>query len=133
MSSPDAPRQSSEDLTFEQELAEVERSLQELKTRHTQVQQDEATQATLRQRQAELKAGPRSPQTKAELAQIQDKLDELELNLESRLFTWDKPFWQIIRFGGVGLVLGWLFAFAVLQSPKPAPPPAPNSNPTTQP
>ena len=127
MSRPDANGQQSEELDFDQELAQVERSLQELKHRYTQVQQDQARQAQLQSRQETLKQQLKrqpSPTLKTELKQIEAQLEELSVNLESQLFTWGslkESFWQIIRFGGLGMVLGWLLAFAVLQSPKPEP------------
>jgi ABC-type phosphate transport system auxiliary subunit len=124
MSRLDAADLTSDDLTFEQELAEVERSLQELKDRHSQVQQAETAQATLKQRQEQVKhqlQQATSSELKAELQQIQGSLDELEVKLESRLFSWEKPFWQIVRFGGAGLVIGWGLAFMVLRSPQPQP------------
>jgi len=40
----------------------------------------------------------------------------LETNLESQLFSWTslkRPFWQIIRFGGLGVVIGWLLRSCV--------------------
>jgi predicted RNase H-like nuclease (RuvC/YqgF family) len=122
---------------FEQELAAVERSLHDLKERYTQVQQDERTQAQLQERKEQIKRQMgRSPtaELKAELKRLQTQLDELEVNLESNLFSWGslrEPFWQIIRFGGLGIVIGWSIAFAVLQSPNPStrpPLPAPQSS-----
>ena len=116
---------STDEPNFEQELVEVERSLQELKDRHSQVQQAETAQATLKQHQAQVKRqlqNAASPELKAELQHIQDSLDDLEVKLESRLFSWEKPFWQIVRFGGAGLVVGWGLAFTVLRSPQPQPP-----------
>ncbi len=130
MSPPDANGQQSEELEFEQTLAEVERSLQSLKDRHTQIQNDQQRQADLRKRQEQVKRQLRSTPSsalKTELQQIQDQLDELEVALESRLFslsTLKEPFWQIVRFGGLGLILGWSLAFAVLHSPQPNPQPA---------
>lgn len=116
---------------FEQEFATVERSLRDLKERYTQVQQDEQTKAQLQERKEQLKGRGRSssPDLKAELTRLQTQLDELEVNLESKLFSWGslrEPFWQIVRFGGLGVVVGWSIAFAVLQSPNPSPrPPLP--------
>ncbi|WP_245940044.1 hypothetical protein [Stenomitos frigidus] len=122
----------SEAQAFEQELATVERSLHDLKERYTQIQQDQQIQAQFQERQEQLKRQlQRSPtaELKAELSRLQTQLDELEVNLESKLFTWGslrEPFWQIIRFGGLGLVIGWSIAFAVFQSPNPSPrPPLP--------
>jgi hypothetical protein len=130
MSPPDANGQQSEELEFEQRLAEVERSLLALKDRHTQIQQGQQRQSDLKARQENLKGQLRntpSPVLKAELQQIQDQLDELEVSLESRLFslsTLKEPFWQAVRFGGLGLIIGWGLAFAVLQNPQPDSPPA---------
>lgn len=131
---PSAENPLPEDVNFEQAIAEVERSLQALKARYTQVQRDQQEQAQLRQRQEQVERElqqTQQPALKAELQQIQDRLDELEVNLESQLFSWGslkESFWQVIRFGGLGVVMGWLLAFAVLQSPRPEPPaPLPNS------
>ncbi|XHX77118.1 MAG: hypothetical protein RBJ76_22170 [Stenomitos frigidus ULC029] len=133
--SPDSAPSHNEDLpladaqTFEPEFAAIERSLADLKERYTQVQQDEQTQAQLQERQKQLKQqSQRSPSAalKAELAQLQTQLDALEVTLESRLFSWGslrEPFWQIVRFGGLGIVIGWSIALAVLQSPNPSPQP----------
>ncbi|NJP10839.1 MAG: hypothetical protein HC866_16315 [Leptolyngbyaceae cyanobacterium RU_5_1] len=123
---------------FEQELAGVERSLQALKNRYLQVQRDQQTQAHLRSRKEQIKRPLQhaaSSELNAELKQIQAQLDELEFNLESRLFTWGslkEPFWQIIRFSGLGMILGWFLAFVLLSSPNPIPPmPKPNQEGTS--
>ncbi len=45
-----------------------------------------------------------------ELAQMQDRIEALKVTLESQLLSWreiQEPFWQIVRFGGLGLVAGW--------------------------
>ena len=133
MSRRDADGSQTEELDFDQELAKVERSLQELKQRYTQVERDQATQAQLQEQQNSLKQQlKRRPDAamKAELKQITAQLEELEVNLESRLFTWGslkESFWQIVRFGGLGIAIGWGLAFVVLRSPQPEP----RSNPAT--
>lgn len=46
----------------------------------------------------------------AEQKRLQAQIEELEITLESQLFTWDAfkdVFWQILRFGGLGVLLGW--------------------------
>jgi hypothetical protein len=117
----------SEDLAIEQAIADLEQSFQALKERYRQIQQDQQQQAHLQQRMnhlsQELKQQP-TPHLKAELKQLQEQLDTLEVNLESRLLSWKsfrEPFWQIVRFGGLGLLLGWILAFVVFKSPQPAP------------
>jgi len=95
-SSPDSDR-----LEFETSLAQLDESLQSLKDRYRQVQTDRAAQATLRQRLAILQD---------EITAVQEQLTELETRLESRLFNWKSQqdfFWQVIRFVGLGLVLGY--------------------------
>ena len=45
-----------------------------------------------------------------ELAQMQDRIEALKVTLESHLLSWreiQEPFWQIVRFGGLGLIVGW--------------------------
>lgn len=67
--------------------------------------------------------GEAQTELEQELARIRSELEALSLELESELLTdrqlqkmfWDglrrglmgDVFWQIIRFGGLGLVLGW--------------------------
>ena len=95
---------------FEQELFTAEQSLLSLKERYTQVQADKSRQAELQKRLKKLRYN-KSPQMKAELRQIKQQLEVLELNLESQLFSWGslkEPFWQAIRFGGLGVIIGWI-------------------------
>ena len=47
---------------------------------------------------------------KAELNRLKKQLETLEETLENQLMTWNnlkEPFWQVLRFVGLGLVLGW--------------------------
>ncbi|MGQ9866494.1 MAG: hypothetical protein ACUVSQ_09490 [Pseudanabaenaceae cyanobacterium] len=44
------------------------------------------------------------------LQEIQSQLEALEVEMESRLFSWQsfrQPFWVMVRFGGLGFLLGW--------------------------
>lgn len=99
---------------WERQLEEVERSLQQLKARYTQIQQDTQVRDELQQRQRHLESQRhrrRDPQHQAELKQIADRLAELEQNLESTLVSWEtfrEPFWQAVRFGGLGISIGWM-------------------------
>ena len=46
----------------------------------------------------------------AELKRLQKQVETLEETLESQLLTWNnlkEPFWQVLRFVGLGLVMGW--------------------------
>ncbi len=95
-------------------LADVERSIVALKQRYTQVQQDLRRQAELQQRLKQVKQELRKnhiSELKSELQQIKEQLEAIEINLESQLFSWGslrEPFWQAVRFGGLGVVVGWI-------------------------
>lgn len=100
---------------FEQALAEVEQNLQLLKDRYDQIEGDRLRQTELQHQRQQIKnTSPQDPNRKilkAELKQIQEQLEILELNLESRLFSWrslKEPFWQAVRFGGLGVIIGWI-------------------------
>ncbi|MBE9126382.1 MULTISPECIES: DUF2203 domain-containing protein [unclassified Coleofasciculus] len=100
---------------FEQALSEVERSLELVKERYNQVQRDRKRQAQLQHRREEIRRSMRNSSNRqtlqAELRQIKEQLETIELNLESQLVSWGsfkEPFWQAVRFGGLGIVIGWL-------------------------
>jgi predicted RNase H-like nuclease (RuvC/YqgF family) len=97
---------------FVKELEDVERSLVSLRERYNQIQRDQKQQAQWQQRRQELQQNKhQTPQIKAELQHIKQQLAALEVNLESQLFSWrslKKPFWQIVRFGGLGVIIGWI-------------------------
>lgn len=115
----DPDRSPSPDLEFEQSLQGVERSLQELKDRHVQIQRDQRLQADL-ETQLQAQSQSKSPELQVELRKIEQQLEELEMSLESRLFSWagfKEAFWQAVRFGGLGIVVGWSLAFYTLKTP----------------
>lgn len=99
---------------FERSLEDVEQSLVALKQRYAQVQHDRRRQAELQQRLNKVKQELRKtqlPQLRVELRQIKEQLEAIEVNLESQLFSWDslqEPFWQAVRFGGLGIIIGWI-------------------------
>lgn len=109
-----------DDLNLDRALQEVEQSLSNLKQRYIEVEQNRSLQAQMRDREAELKKElrrtpsyerSRSQPLRKELRHIQEQLDRLELNLESQLFSFSslkEPFWQAIRFGGLGIIVGWI-------------------------
>jgi hypothetical protein len=97
-----------EELSFEQSIDALEANITQLKDRYHQVKQDQA-------RQAELALQGESDQIAAEL-------HELEVRLESQLFSWEswqQYFWQTVRFVGLGVAIGWGIAFYVMKHPVP--------------
>ncbi|TAF04402.1 MAG: hypothetical protein EAZ77_15690 [Nostocales cyanobacterium] len=105
------PEENSE-ADFEQELEELETSLRLLKERYTQVQKDQQQKAQWQQEIKNLKENKnQNPEIKAELKRLEKELEVLEINLESQLFSWkslNRPFWQAVRFGGLGIIIGWM-------------------------
>ncbi|WAS06394.1 hypothetical protein LQF76_05800 [Gloeomargaritales cyanobacterium VI4D9] len=97
---------------WEQALAQLENDLMALKTRYHQVQTAQKTRAELQPRHTQVREHLRrhkNREAQAELQQLQRQLAELEVTLESQLLTWSsfkQPFWQAVRFGGLGFVLG---------------------------
>jgi chromosome segregation ATPase len=101
-------------------IQEAQRSLVSLQERLAQVRRDRQQQQQLEHRRENLRrelrqnrgSNPsRLPELKEELRQIQSQLETLELNLESELFSLSslkEPFWQALRFGGLGIIVGWL-------------------------
>jgi Lon protease-like protein len=97
---------------FEQQLLEVGRSLAALRQRYRQIKRDRHQQQQLQQQLTQLKQHkPLTAEMKAQLQQIQQQLEILEVSLESQLFSWrafKDPFWQAVRFGGLGVIIGWI-------------------------
>ncbi|MBF2006272.1 hypothetical protein ACF3DV_05945 [Chlorogloeopsis fritschii PCC 9212] len=108
----EASEEENPELDFEQELLEVGRSLVALKQRYRQVKRDSRQKQQLQQQFEQLNQTKNlTPEMKAELRQIQQQLEVLEVCLESQLFSWrgfKDPFWQAVRFGGLGVIIGWI-------------------------
>ncbi len=99
----------SEPIEFEREIAQLEREIAALKHRHLDIELAQRERVVLHRRATELKLhGTKSPTVQQELQQIRSKLAELDLILESQLLNLWEPFWQAVRFGGLGMILGWM-------------------------
>jgi hypothetical protein len=51
-----------------------------------------------------------------DVLRLQEAADSFEMELASQVISWQhlqEPFWQAVRFGGLGLLVGWLFAWLV--------------------
>jgi small-conductance mechanosensitive channel len=84
-----------DDSQWEDRLQQAEAKLIDLRRRYSQIQRDRA----------------HKKQLEARLQRLQSELETLEYNLESRLVTEKdllEPFWLAVRFGGLGIILGWL-------------------------
>ncbi|BAY87170.1 hypothetical protein NIES267_66880 [Calothrix parasitica NIES-267] len=111
---------------LEQEILLVEQSIDGLKRRYAQMLHDKQRQIELVRRFDEIKKEMQkttSQSLKAELKQIKEKLESLDNALglfsESYLVLFGGSviftksglkdlFWQVVRFGGLGVIIGWL-------------------------
>jgi hypothetical protein len=104
-----------ETVEFDLQIAELDRTLSALKHRHADTQLAAQEQVVLTRQHNELKhKGSSHPEVKQELELIRSRLTELDITLESRLINewrlmWE-PFWQAVRFGGLGIIIGWVLA-----------------------
>jgi CRISPR/Cas system CMR subunit Cmr6 (Cas7 group RAMP superfamily) len=118
MPSPSGSEAAPDDIDFDQTLREVEQALLVLKARYAQVQSDQQLQQNLKQdltqaqRQVlQSRSKKRKAELRQEIKQLKERLEATELALESQLFSWSglkEVFWQAVRFGGLGIVIGWL-------------------------
>jgi hypothetical protein len=130
-----ASSQSSDELSantmlveIEHAIVEVETHLQTLKAHYEQVRNDQQRQQQLIQQRQQVKQQLRQSDSldlKLELKQLREQIEQLDDTLggfsENYLFIsllgnplgfskrgLQDAFWQIIRFGGLGVILGWL-------------------------
>ncbi|MGI0480006.1 hypothetical protein ACN4EE_04370 [Geminocystis sp. CENA526] len=104
----------SPEFDIDEAIANIEASLEKIKTRHQQIILDRARKEELEQRKQEIKdlqKENKQDSLKSELYFLEEELTQIEVRLESELFKWsslNEPFWQIVRFVGIGIVIGWL-------------------------
>ena len=94
-----------QDLTdFAIALEETTQDFAALRQRYTEVQE-----AFAQRSEAQI-AITQGHLPKAELTRLKKQITTLEETLENQLLSWNnlkEPFWQVLRFVGIGLVLGW--------------------------
>ncbi|MEL7509575.1 MAG: hypothetical protein AAFN42_19770 [Cyanobacteria bacterium J06554_1] len=96
-----------QDLTdFAVALEETDKDFNALRQRYVEVREAFAQRT---QAQAQITQGHLPG---AELERLHKQIETLEETLENQLMSWNvlkEPFWQVLRFVGLGLVLGWFF------------------------
>ncbi|MCS6814854.1 MAG: hypothetical protein NZ772_14965 [Cyanobacteria bacterium] len=107
--------------TFESALEATTQQLHDLRRRYDRLKADQHHYDQLHQRlQATEQRSTVTPLTDLhhELRELRQQLIDLEIQLESQLFSWDgfsDLFWLAIRFGGLGILLGWLLHWLIQQ------------------
>ncbi len=106
-------------IEFAGALQDAEHELRNLRGRYDQVcadwEQREALGDRRDQAQAQLRregrtSGDRRIELRRDLAQLQAQIEKLDQRLESRLLSESSlkdVFWQSVRFGGLGVAIGW--------------------------
>jgi hypothetical protein len=89
---------------------------QQLEGLESRIQQLKAGISNLMQLQQAETAPPADDVQAAaqETLRLQEAAEAFELDLASRVMTWQhlqEPFWQAVRFGGLGLLIGWFLAW----------------------
>ncbi len=113
MSNEQKASESATQVSIEEQITEIEASLDKIKQRYQQIEIDNLRKTELIEQKSAIKEKlPKNKQDslKSELQYIEDELNEIEVRLESELFKWSnfiEPFWQIVRFVGIGIVIGW--------------------------
>jgi ABC-type phosphate transport system auxiliary subunit len=108
-----SPRVANGDLDFEQQYDRLTASATQLWGRYEQICRDQARQIELQQQLDSKQLGAKTivPQDLSQdLKSLQTELDNLDVALESQLISWDsfrELFWQAVRFGGLGVAIGW--------------------------
>jgi transcriptional regulator with XRE-family HTH domain len=96
---------------IEQQLEQLENELMLLKQRYSQIERDQQKKAEWQQKAKDIQqAKNRTEEMRFDLRRIEKEIELIEINLESKLISWrslNKPFWQVIRFGGLGILIGW--------------------------
>jgi cell division FtsZ-interacting protein ZapD len=94
-----------DEAAFAESLNALEAAVQSLRQRFDQVRDLQRQQQTVKGRLQD----PHLPE--ADLQALQRELENLTLALDSTVVSWrslSEPFWQAVRFGGLGLVIGWM-------------------------
>lgn len=106
---------------IEVQVQQLEQAFQEIKQRLTQVSTMQNDRTQLESQRQEVRdrlkklstpgsdASSQKQELKQRLTEIGSQLELLEVELESRLISWSsfrEPFWQIVRFGGLGVLIG---------------------------
>lgn len=96
-------------------LAELMHQLEGLEARLHQLKVGISNLLQLQQIQAN-DAEDDAQHSAQEVVRLQEATDNFEMELASRVMSWQQlkePFWQAVRFGGLGLLLGWVLAWFV--------------------
>jgi D-ribose pyranose/furanose isomerase RbsD len=91
------------------ELKSIELEVDRLVERYAQVAP--IVREELASRRKVLKSRASSPEVKQELQLVEDHITKLDKELQSQLVTMEvfrgEAFWSAVRFGGLGLLVGW--------------------------
>lgn len=104
------------DVEFSTALSEAEVTLNQLKTRYQEVKTAQIEKAQLEQKLSELQTGivekteleQSIAELETEVTQVQEQIHNLSITLESQLWKWQEPFWQFVRYFGLGFATAFI-------------------------
>ncbi|NJM67589.1 MAG: hypothetical protein HC851_18915 [Acaryochloris sp. RU_4_1] len=104
------------DTEFTAALEDADTTLAQIRARYQEIKTAQAEKATLERTLAELKNDlaqkeqleQNIAELQTELEQVQEQIHTLAITLESQLWKWQEPFWQFIRYFGLGFAAATL-------------------------
>ena len=99
-------------------LPQLMEQLESLEGRLSQLKTGLSNLLQLQQLQSQSEDNPSERQALGEtIATLQQQVEEFELDLATQTIGWQQvreTFWQAVRFGGLGVVIGWGMAWIVM-------------------
>jgi len=104
------------DVEFSAALSEAEVTLNQLRTRYQEVKTAQVEKAQLEEKLSELQTGIAQKreleqsiaELETEVTQVQEQIHNLSITLESQLWKWQEPFWQFVRYFGLGFAAAFV-------------------------
>lgn len=104
------------DTEFSTALNETEVTLNQLRARYQEIKTAQLEKAQLEKTLSELQTDIAQKtqleqsitELETEMGQVQDQIHNLSITLESQLWKWQEPFWQFIRFFGLGFAAAFI-------------------------
>ncbi len=98
------------DRELETGIEEAKQALAAIEQRYDRLRQTLVAHEELERQEERLQRQVRknsSPELRRQLQAARDRLQALESDLEALFSVWE-PFWFAVRFGGLGVILGWV-------------------------
>ncbi|PZO40860.1 MAG: hypothetical protein DCF19_11160 [Pseudanabaena frigida] len=102
-------RDSNEQQELRRQQEQIESQIQEVSTDRSNRNNDQKIRRKPNSKNGQSPPNSHKEELRKQLQELSDRLEQIEGDLESRLISWSsfrEPFWQIVRFGGIGVIIG---------------------------